>query len=790
MFRSRFCQLAGILLLALNTGCPDPAATEPPGCAAACPEGLVCDASTGTCVPPADAGTSGCATDAQCSGGTPYCNSGTCVQCLAPSACESGICWMNQCLPVPEKCDVAHPLTVGESPLVIEATTAGRVGDAAPSCAIGDAAPDLVYAVTVVSPSRLSAKATPKEGSGFRPVLELRTSCGSASAEHVLDCRWSDAEDAVTSLSVDVAAGTYFLWVDADFGTSGAFTLELTASPAVPGDSCVAPRKILATTDTISLEGDTRALKDDYRGNCGGAGSPDEVIELVIDKPRRLQVEVKPVSPGFLPAVYLRRPDGCASNVVTAQLECSAASSGGQAVLDLPNLQPGSYFLIVDGAVDSTFEPTSGAWQATVKQLAAIPLATNDTCAGAQPVVLPPSGSVSVTGDTFSALSDSSSPCGGAGADLVYTFTLTEPRYVAIRATPDSSPMFAPVVSLRSDCDSPELIACNAATQYGGAATVLQGNLPAGTWFVWVDGAGQSRGKFSLNFDVAPPLAPPANDTCQAPQKLVPTLGTATAMGTTLSATDDATECEFPPGVPSNDVVYELDIPTQSSLSLDVQATSGSPLQPVLYVDRAGTCGAPAAGERLFCSWPDLQTPGRVVRTLGSVSPGKYFIWVDGDLTSSGAFQLKASLGPSVPPPVNDSCGSAILLPGPGTLITGDTRSADDSTWGACLPYLTGSGEGAGDVAFTFTLSAPKTVTLTATPDPLDGKLFRPALYVRGPHPDACEVDNTNQQVGCAVAPALGSAATLSLNNLPAGTWSVWVDGVGQTTGKFTFSIQ
>jgi hypothetical protein len=303
---------------------------------------------------------------------------------------------------------------------------------------------------------------------------------------------------------------------------------------------------------------------------------------------------------------------------------------------------------------------------------------------------------------------------------------------------------------------------------------------------LWVDGVGTGAGAFTLEVDFGAPLAAPANDACPGALQLTP--GTPVT-GTTLGASDDTATCTLPQRALSADVVYELEVTSASSLSVDVVASPGSSLQPVISLRAPGACSSEAGADTLFCAWPDVDVPGRATRIFPSLQPGRYAIWVEGDVLSRGDFQLDARLGAPVPPPPNDDCGSAAPLQ-PGVPVTGDTRGARADTLGWDVQAASGTGLYAPDVVYRFDNPSPQARTLTVTPDPVHGALLRPVLYVRGPGPSRCASENVGIQVGFASAPSLGAPVDLQLPQLPAGTFYVWVDGQAQQGGQFTLLLQ
>jgi hypothetical protein len=191
------------------------------------------------------------------------------------------------------------------------------------------------------------------------------------------------------------------------------------------------------------------------------------------------------------------------------QTRCGDASSqigciytyevGSKVGLTYPRLEPGIYFVFAE-----TYPSFSGEFQLTVE---AAPVPANDVCATAH-VLDVTSRHASVGGFTGSAHDDGIASCGGAGApDVVYQFTTTEAHMITATVRRDPKMVgFRPVLSLRSVCSSPTTpgeLACGE-DSYGTAVATV-GNVPAGTYFVWVDGAGGSAGDFRLDVSLSPP---------------------------------------------------------------------------------------------------------------------------------------------------------------------------------------------------------------------------------------------------------------------------------------------
>jgi hypothetical protein len=257
-----------------------------------------------------------------------------------------------------------------------------------------------------------------------------------------------------------------------------------------------------------------------------------------------------------------------------------------------------------------------------------------------------------------------------------------------------------------------------------------------------------------------------------------------------LGAGDEATSCQYPAGLFSPDVVYNVSLPTRQSLGIEVKALAGSSLRPVVTLRATGQCSDNTLSTELFCGWNDSQFVDRVALTLPDVPAGDYPLWVDGDVGSQGPFTLRLSPGPVIPPPPNDDCLSIAALSSLtlGTAVTGDTRGASTDGQGFCSFASGANGEAAPDVVYKLSLAVAKSLVVTVTPDQYDGQLFRPVVYVRGATASSCNEPSALK--GCVAATTYGGQASVSLPNLAAGIYFIWVDGAGLSSGKFSLKVQ
>ncbi|MBI3184047.1 MAG: hypothetical protein HYZ28_18085 [Myxococcales bacterium] len=787
------------MLVACSGGVPDS------GCPAPCPFGERCDAIARRCAPSApDAGAPSCTTDRDCTSSAPRCRieTGLCVGCLSEGDCLSGRCTDFRCVPLPDTCQTAEALDLSPGSATVTGDTSRATNDTRAYCSASAATgPDLVFSFTLTEKRRLVAVARPEPGSSLRPVLMLKSACDPLDSSTNLGCSYRPTGAAETWLTVDgLSPGTYWLWLDSDGDSAGAFTLTLSAESPQPAESCASPKVIAPFKGELLLSGDTSQAKDDAAGSCGGLGAPDQVYALELAVAQRLKLELTSLAPSYYPALYLRRQP-CESADPATQLTCVKAVPYGQPMpisVELSRLEAGTYYLFVDGIPAGGSGSGGGPFNLKLFVSDPLLLPTNDGCAGALALPVPSSGfgTVSAQGDTTLAVGDTMGTCGGSGPDVVYKLSLSRPTQLTASVGAATGSALRPVVYVRAmgKCGSElfqDQLACSVAPPGGSTATVTTPGLSPGEYYIWIDGYFGSKGAFALTVDLAAPLSVPSNDTCASPQQVPISAGYALLTGTTSGAKDDTTSCEFPSGSTAPDVVYAIDIPAKQALSVDLKAMQGSALEPVITLRPAGKCSSLSLADEVFCAWGDPQFPDRAVYNVGSIDPGTYFLWVDGDYATHGQFSLRVGLGPAVPLPPNDDC---LALPLPalqtGVAVVGDTRSAADDGKGSCGGLAGASGDYAPDLVYQFSLGATKSVTVTVTPDLADGQLLRPVVYVRGPGSAACPSIYASDQKGCHVAAAYGGQAVLSLANLAPGSYYVWVDGAGHSSGKFSVKLQ
>ena len=114
--------------------------------------------------------------------------------------------------------------------------------------------------------------------------------------------------------------------------------------------------------------GDTTGQLSNFRGSCGGDAG-EAVFRLELSEPVHLEIDTRFTS--FDSVMYVRR-GSCASG---QEIGCDDDSGGFQwsSALDFPLLQPGTYFIFVDGlTVDEVGGPNEGPYQLNVKMAPAV----------------------------------------------------------------------------------------------------------------------------------------------------------------------------------------------------------------------------------------------------------------------------------------------------------------------------------------------------------------------------------------------------------------------------------
>jgi hypothetical protein len=742
-----------------------------------------------------------CLSNVDCQNPRPTCRARACDDCLTLAECGPGqSCELRSgdCYVLPDSCAAPQVLAIadagGSQFVTVDLSTA--VDDVTTSCGTGA---DLVYALNLSAPRDVTITAR-RVGSGSAlPAIALRTAPCVSGGELACD-QVRDGGFAASLALSNVAAGSYFVILEAPVGASGRVELGVTAVPQptmAANDTCAAVEALsFFGTRAVAVGSTVLGSNDGLGPSCSpsaNASGPELVYAYDLDGGSNVAVTVRPLAGSMLTPVVSVRP-ACVS--AANELVCGAASTPGEArTATIPNQPPGRYVVLVDSA-----NGTSGSFQLEVTRT---PIVPNDTCAAVQPLTF--TGSVATaTGDTSdaandNAMTDATPSCSASaratGQDVTFSYTLTQARDVTVSVTPTGmNPTFWPVLSIRNACANPATnaeVACvspNATVQ--ARATLV--NQPAGTYVVWVDSAALTAGPFQLEVVTAPPTPPPANDSCSSPQALVFAANVATVNGSTLQAANDNFPFDVSPTCsPSGkqngrDVVYSFSLAAPQDVSIEVTPTATSLLRPAIYV-RRGSCNSQLLSDELVC----LERVGPARTVLTNLAAGTYFLFVDGAGGSSGDFTLSVTRSAATPPPPNDDCPGAQALS-----FTNDVATVVGTTFGASNSNTASDNAPAcgvdfiarrwgRDLVYAYTLAGAKDVEVRVTSG--GGSLYAPVTYVRGA--GQCALGFAGNELACGAATGTGTAVVY-LPNQAAGTYPLFVDSNSYDTGTFTLQVR
>ncbi len=617
----------------------------------------------------------------------------------------------------------AAPVTLS-SGVAQDGTLTGATDQAAASCG-GSGGADAFYLLTLGEEQRVDLSVT---GTGFDPVLHLRTACGDDGSEIAGGCSdaTSGADTGETMVFRNLPAGTYYVVVDSAGGT-GDFTVTATLSPPAPvNDLCAGA---IALTAGVVAHGDTSASFDDAAVSCGVAGSGEVYYSFTLGATSHVRLDLTDTGAS---QHTLQLLDGCGGS----ELDCQNGVSATETIY-ADYLAAGSYVVVVEAAT------AGGGTFDLLLTTTAPPL--GDGCS--DPVTL---NSGTTTGQqlTSSYVDDGAGTCGGAGVDRVYTFTTFVNQHVEITTIGT----FDHVLYVRqSDCAAGTEMDCSVATGSGPyTANYSALDLAPGTYYVFVDAAtAGATGTFQITLTVTAPA--PGNDTCAAPETIA--LGD-TASGTLVNANDDyAGSCG---GSGGEDAVYQFTLTDPARVRATLTRTGGS-FNPVLYL--RSSCAS--AVSELAGGCADAGASYEVI-DIDQVPAGTYYLIVDSGGGTTGTFDVKVEALPV--PPANDRCAGSISLSA-GVTASGTTVDARDDTTGDCS-------SGGVEVFYDLTLATSRRVIIQLT-----NATAQHALYLQ----DEC--GNPVSQVACASTAGLDE--TIEILDLAAGTYSVVVESEAAGGGTF-----
>lgn len=551
-------------------------------------------------------------------------------------------------------------------------------------------------------------------------------------------------------------------------GTGGTDPLD-DGGVFVPGDIC--GRALHLTFDgtfqggTLDLDGgvaltvpvDLSTAGDDYVAACRLAGATsgnDLVFELTLTDAKRLVVTATNTDTDSQDPVLALIGAPCHASPTLSCVDATGSLT--PEVLDEPRLNPGTYYVLLDN-----YSANNNATYELRFELAdPAPAAPNDTCATAAELTFT-NGTTTVTGDTSGATNGTASlttpalptcaPAARFHRDVYYRFTLTQPQDVTLSLDAAMGSSYAPALALLTACDGATLneqLACNSNTP----STITRRGLPAGTYYLLVDGDGGKPGPYELTVTLAPPTMASANDTCAAPVTLTP--GTSVTADLTTENGDYMLSCGG--SATGGDLVYQFTTTQTQKVTLTAEASAGDPVLEL----RGAPC---ASGTAIDCE--DTGSAGDTETLVVKALPaGTWYVVLRAYNTATSTFGLTLALDAPQLPPANDTCAApetVTLTNGMGSATARLTDANRDISSDLC-----GTGASGSDVVYLITIPAMQTLTVAATPL---GQDVDAMLFARTP---TCTTVPSTQ---CIDTGAGGDPETLVVPNATAAAVDVYV---------------
>jgi hypothetical protein len=501
-----------------------------------------------------------------------------------------------------------------------------------------------------------------------------------------------------------------------------------------PYDICDEPLDVSAGGSFVV---DLRGMMPDYALGCVGLARPDAVLRLTLTETRDVRIEAR--GDRFATALALRT--SCADRAT--ELECSTGFPG---AIRRRSLAPGTYFVIVTGV---TGGGPLGEVEVVVQLTTPSPPPTHENCSMPQDV----SAGGTFSGSMLDVMDDLTTGCGFLGSpDLVYTFTTTRTHDVRISAVATTGGSMA--WEVRPVCGSSAgAVRC----AFGSPASGRIHELPAGTYFLILEGPSFSEVDFTLSVEFLDPTPPLRGDQCTDPIPL--TLGVRTPGSLAEMEDDYATSC----GYYYRESVYTFTLPERRDVAISVDGGST-----FMNASLRTTCADSATQIRCTAGRP-------VAMRVRDLPGGTYYLLVEAPTAASFHVTVTDS-APVMPVPVsgNETCATAFVIPATGGLFTGDTTGMMDDLRSATCGGMARSP----DAVFRIDLPARRRVVASTA-----GSSYDTVLHI---HADACR---DGGDIACDDDGGEGVTSLLD-RTLAAGTYYIVVDGFGMgSRGPYVLEV-
>lgn len=401
-------------------------------------------------------------------------------------------------------------------------------------------------------------------------------------------------------------AGEYFLIVEATGTSPYRFSLRFDPPTMFPaGDACppASPMATLALGTGVPGAASTvmpGMLADDFSLSCNpGLPRPDGMLTFTLTERRNVDITVS--STAGVNYVSVRRRGGATGSCPGSQLRCQATPSSAPFVLGMRDLEPDTYYVIVENSVDTNVTVTAAASDPSMR-------APGDACRTAIPITVsatrPSTTMASVLFQPFLVDNDHgvSPTCGSRGMpsgwrDGVLSFTLAEETDTRIVVRPIGGWTPSYFWSVQSTCGNTASVVGTCKTTTGSAQQFFTG-LAAGTYAIVIEtqavaGAGQG---FEAVIEARSPSARARAEACSGETIALAPMGANLVGSVTFDPDmlslnpnpDHGTSCGSDAAAGFTDVVYSFTIPDSRNVSISLAPTS-----PGIYwfelQDRCGT---------------------------------------------------------------------------------------------------------------------------------------------------------------------------------------------------------
>ncbi|HEY0094106.1 MAG TPA: hypothetical protein VGB96_07270, partial [Archangium sp.] len=237
----------------------------------------------------------------------------------------------------------------------------------------------------------------------------------------------------------------------------------------------------------FTVRGSHRYGDDTTKLSCNRAGSQDRVYRLETSQPSYLSARVED-------------GDGFYSSSLAVSSLCGGQELACSYALDSVLLPAGTHYLWLDRYIPYSTSDNPG-YILRANLTAPLP---GDACAQARPLLFSNGVEGGTATDTVTAAGlhdDGNWSCYSNGADLAYSFTTD--RTLALRASAtDSTGNTLSLNVVRASCTQDARVAC-------ATSPLNIAELPAGSYFLWVEGLKPDSGTVSLDASLTAPAPPP-----------------------------------------------------------------------------------------------------------------------------------------------------------------------------------------------------------------------------------------------------------------------------------------